>query len=113
MRGELGYLDLVGEQEGRYARTVLAVVRSLWIARLIISDATKVKLSAAHGLDWHEVNEAIVGVAGLDYFWHDDPERGLRAIVEVHIGGRACLIVLYPVDDPFGDAYALGSAYPR
>jgi hypothetical protein len=59
------------------------------------------------------VNEATVGIEGLDYFWDDDPDRGLRAIVEVDVGGRLCIIVLYPVADPFGDAYALGSAYPR
>jgi hypothetical protein len=89
------------------------VPRSLWVARLIISDATKAKLAGRHGLDWHDVSEAIVGVAGLAYLWDDDPIRGLRAIVETHIRGQRCLVVLYPVDDPFGDAYALGSAYRR
>lgn len=86
---------------------------SLWVARLIISDATKQKLSALHGLDWHDVNEAIVGVRGLAYIWDDDPERGRRALVEADVGGRRCVAVLYPVDDPIGDIYALGSAYPR
>ena len=89
------------------------MARSLWVARLIVSDATKRKLSAAHGLDWRQVNEAVVGTRGLRYFWHDHPERGRRAIVEAEVGGRGCLIVLYPVDDPLGDVYALGSAYPR
>lgn len=89
------------------------MTRSLWVARLIISDATKAKLTGRHGLDWHDVSEAIVGVAGLDYIWVDDPIRGLRAVVETAIRGQPCLVVLYPVDDPFGDAYALGSAYPR
>jgi hypothetical protein len=89
------------------------VARSLWVARLIISEATKQKLSAAHHLDWRQVNEAVVGVRGLRYFWHEDPERGRRAIVEAEIGGRVCVIVLYSVDDLLGDVYALGSAYPR
>ena len=89
------------------------MARALWVARLIISEAIKQKLSAAHGLDWRDVNEAVVGVRGLGYVWHEDPDRGLRALVEAEIGGRICMIVLYPVDDPFGDTYALGSAYPR
>jgi hypothetical protein len=89
------------------------VDRRLWVARLIISDATKQKLSALHGLDWHDINEAVVGVRGLSYFWHDDPERGIRAIVAIEVNGRNCTAVLYPVADPFGDTYALGSAYPQ
>jgi hypothetical protein len=36
-----------------------------------------------------------------------------RAIAEIDVRGRRCIAVLYPVEDPFGDAYALGSAYPR
>jgi hypothetical protein len=89
------------------------MARSLWVARLIISDATKRKLSAKHGLAWQDVNAAIVGVHGLDYTWDDDPERGRRAVLEADISGRLCVVVLYPVDDPLGDTYALGSAYPR
>ena len=86
---------------------------SLWVAQLIISDATKRKLATRHGLDWHEINQAIVGIRGLAYTWDDDPERGRRALVEAEVGGRVCVIVLYPVEDPLGDVYALGSAYPR
>jgi hypothetical protein len=86
---------------------------SVWVAKLIISKATAGKLSAKHGLAPHEVRDAVVGVAGLRYVWHDHPERGRRALVEVWISDRRCVIVLYPVDDPAGDVYALGSAYPR
>jgi hypothetical protein len=39
--------------------------RSLWVARLYISDATKEKLASRHGIDWHDVNQAIVGASGL------------------------------------------------
>lgn len=85
----------------------------LWVAQLIISDATKAKLARSHGLDWRDVNQAVVGVPGLGYAWHDHPERGRRALVEASIGGRTCIVVLYPVDDPLGDVWALGSAYPR
>jgi hypothetical protein len=70
-------------------------------------------LSALHGLDWHDVNEALVATRGLNYFWHDDAERGSRAIVRFEVNGRSCIAVLYPVADPFGDTYALGSAYPQ
>jgi hypothetical protein len=37
----------------------------------------------------------------------------LRAIVAIEVNGRNCTAVLYPVADPFGDTYALGSAYPQ
>jgi hypothetical protein len=87
--------------------------RSLWVARLYISDATKEKLASRHSIDWHDVNQAIVGASGLRYTWDDDPERGLRALVEASIGGRTCIVVLYEVEDTLGDAWALGSAYPR
>jgi hypothetical protein len=86
---------------------------SLWVAQLIMSDATKRKLSALHGLDWRAVNEAIDGVRGLAYTWDDDPERGRRAVVETEVGGRVCVIVLYPAEHPLGGVWALGSAYPR
>jgi len=55
----------------------------------------------------------VVGVAGLEYAWHNHPEHGRRALVEVEIRGLRCLVVLYPVKDSSGDVYALGSAYPR
>ncbi len=34
-------------------------------------------------------------------------------MVEVFIRERRIVVVLYPVDDPYGDVFALGSAYPR
>jgi hypothetical protein len=89
------------------------VPEALWVARLIISDAVRTKLSSVHHLDADEVHDAIVCVAGLTYGWDDDPERGRRALVEVDIRGDPVLVVLYPVTDPLGDVYALGSAYPR
>jgi hypothetical protein len=89
------------------------VPEPLWVARLIISQATRTKLLSKHNLDADEVFDAIVCVAGLRYDWDDDPERGLRALVEVSIRGVTVIVVLYPVEDPAGDVYALGSAYPR
>lgn len=89
------------------------MIPALWVARLIISDATKKKLSVRHGLDWRDVNEALVGTRGLRYLWDDHPERGRRAIVQLRVGDRRCEAVLYPVDDPMGGVWALGSAYPR
>lgn len=86
---------------------------SLWVARLLISDATVKKIDSLHHVTEEQVREAVVCVAGLPYAWDDDPERGLRALVEVTIGNRRVLIVLYPVDDPMGDVFALGSAYER
>jgi hypothetical protein len=95
------------------ARFTVTHVPWLWVAQLITSDATKQKLATKHGLDWREVNQAIVGVRGLRYIWDNHPERGRRALVEATIGGRSCVVVLYPVDDALGDVWALGSAYRR
>ena len=85
----------------------------LWVARLIVSQATRAKLSAKHNLDADEVLDAVVCVAGLRYRWDDDPERGRRVLVEANIRAVTVVIVLYPVADPSGDVYALGSAYAR
>lgn len=85
----------------------------LWVARLIISRATRAKLSSKHNVDADEVFDAIVCVTGLFYVWDDDPERGRRALVEATIRGVTFTVVLYPVADPSGDVYALGSVYPR
>jgi hypothetical protein len=95
---------------GVYSR---AVVSPLWVARLEVSQKTAEKLATRHGLNWQEVHDAIVCVRDLRYGWDNDPVRGLRALVEVEIRGTPCLVVLYPVDGPFGDYYALGSAYLR
>jgi hypothetical protein len=89
------------------------VPEQLWIARLIVSQATRLKLSSKHNLDADEVLDALVCVAGLYYRWDDDSERGRRVLVEANIRGIAVIAVLYPVQDPSGDVYALGSAYPR
>jgi hypothetical protein len=97
---------------GHYSHDV-AEQPKLWIARLIVSPRTAEKLSSKHNLDQQEVVDAVVCVKNLAYTWNVDPERGLRALVEVEIRGKRCLVVIYPVDDPSGDVYALGSAYPR
>jgi hypothetical protein len=89
------------------------VIESLWVARLVISVSTAKKLSARHGLDANDVHDAVVCVRGLLFVWDDDPERGRRAIVETQLRGQQIKVVLYPVNDPLGDVYALGSAYPQ
>lgn len=85
----------------------------LWVARLIISQATRTKLSSKHHLNADDVLDAVVCVEGLPYVWDDDPERGRRALVGIQIGRETVVVVLYPVADHSGDIYALGSAYPR
>lgn len=87
------------------------MVASLWVAHLIVSEATARKLTVRHGIEWRDVHDAIVCVRGLRYTWHVHPERGLRAMVEIRLGGRRCIAVLYPVGVPSSDVFALGSAY--
>jgi hypothetical protein len=64
-----------------------------------------------HWITEFEVRDAVACRSGLPYVWHDDPVRGVRAIVRTQIGDRKALVVLCPRSDPSGDAYNLGSVY--
>lgn len=85
---------------------------SLWIADLIISQAVEAKLAQlSRHVEADDVRQAVIGVAGLRYRWDHDRDRGPRVYVEISMGDDRVLVVLYPVDHPLGDVYALGSAY--
>jgi hypothetical protein len=88
------------------------MVETIWVAQLRISNATAHKISTQHGLQADEVRDSVECVPGLTFVWDDDPERGRRALVEIFIRGQRVLVVLYPVDDPLGGVFNLGSAYP-
>lgn len=85
----------------------------LWVAVLHISDRTAEKIHSKHWITPDEVRQAVVCVTGLDYGWDDDPERGMRALVDCRIRGARVIVVLYPATEPPDDVYHLGSAYPR
>ena len=78
-----------------------------------ISPATRTKISSKHGVDADEVRSHIECIERLFYVWDDDPERGLRAIVQFNLRSQSCLAVLYPSPDLPEDEYWLGSVYPR
>jgi hypothetical protein len=89
------------------------MVGTIWVAELKISRATHEKIQQEHGISGQEVKDAVVCTPRLQFVWDDDPERGLRAIVQVDIRGPV-EVVLYPKPlDAYGDTWALGSAYPR
>lgn len=90
----------------------MGVAASIWIAELIVSQRTAEKLIHEHHLTEDEVRDQVVAQPGLVFSWHDHPERGRRAILNVTIRSRVCLAVLYPVEHPMGDVWALGSCYP-
>lgn len=83
----------------------------LWVAQLLVSASTRDKIVATHNLDETEVRSAVECVAGLEYVWDFDDERGERAIVSTTIRGRRALLVLYDAAHPLSDVYWLGSAY--
>lgn len=85
---------------------------TVWVARLYASQPTRQKLIEKHQLTVEEVEDAIVCKSGLSFVWNDHPERGRRALIEVAIRSRRVMVVLYPADDPLGDGWNLGSAYP-
>jgi hypothetical protein len=100
-------------QAVQLTRRVFFVQEPLWVAKLLISEAVAKKIDSLHHLVLDQVRDAVVCVEGLSYTWDVDAARGRRALVEVTIGSRRVLVVLYPVDDPMGDVFALGSAYER
>ena len=63
-------------------------VAAVWIAVLMITERTAQKIIQRHGIAEHEVRDAVVCVSGLVGLWDDDPERGLRALVDVVIRDR-------------------------
>jgi hypothetical protein len=55
----------------------------VWVAELRWTDNTRRKISGKHGIDIDEVTSAIVCVSGLHGKWDDDPEKGMRMILQV------------------------------
>ena len=74
-----------------------------------VSARTRDKVASRHGLDVDEVVAHLVGIAGLVYTWHDHPEYGRRALVEIFPHGARVLAVLFPTN--VEDEFHLGSAY--
>lgn len=94
------------------------MLEPIWVAKLYISRQTASKLTQLHRLQADDARDAVQCVPGLlaERVYDKELER-MKFLVEVQMrrGGRRIrvLVVLFPVDDPLGGAYALGSAYPR
>ena len=87
---------------------------TIWVARLLISEAVMQKIIDKHGIYPGEVRTAVERVEGLDFSWVYEPERGRTSpyvIVRTRIGEQDALVVLYPTDDPTDNEWRLGSAY--
>ena len=83
----------------------------IWIAELMISDRTALKIATKHGLSADEVKAAVEKVVGLRFSWDYDLVRGERAILKVRIKGHKRLVVLYPDRAGRDGVWHLGSAY--
>lgn len=84
----------------------------IWVARLSISLRTSNKINSKHNVTDEAVRDSVVCVHGLLGRWGASPTTGARrAEVETTIRGRPVLVVIYPVADPLGDAWRLGSVY--
>jgi hypothetical protein len=81
------------------------------VAQLWVSEPTVTKINGLHQLSFDEVRDAVECVAGLEFVWDVDGERGERAIVSSRLRGRPALVVLYDAEHPLGDVYWLGSVY--
>lgn len=88
---------------------------TIWVEELRISERVALKIINRHGIYPAQVRSAVVGVAGLEYSWDFDRERGVRAIVRtsMEVNGEISdvLVVLYPTANPVDHAWRLGSAY--
>jgi hypothetical protein len=94
------------------------VLEPIWVAQLYISPRTASKLTQLHGLQADDARDAVQCVPGLlAERVYDEELQCIKFLVEVQMrrGVRRTrvLVVLFSVDDPLGDIYALGSAYPR
>lgn len=92
-------------------RTASVLSVRVWVAKLRISERVEKKITEDHGITSQQVRTAVERVEGLEGAWDYDVARGLRAIIEVEIGGGDALVVLYPADDIGADVWRLGSAY--
>lgn len=89
-------------------------VLTIWIAHLLISERIANKIIERHGISPDEVRTAVEKVAGLDFSWVYEPERGRfnpYVIVRTQIQGRDALVVIYPTDDPMDLEWRLASVY--
>lgn len=84
---------------------------TIWVERLLISERVAIKIREKHDLETNQVRQAVVQVEGLEFSWDFDPERGVRALVDVQIGDDHVLAVLYPTENPADHTWRLGSAY--
>lgn len=84
---------------------------SIWVGQLRISRRVAEKIVNNHGIWPLEVREEVERVSGLVFSWDYDPDRGVRALVEVQIRGKDALVVLYPTENPADNVWRLGSAY--
>jgi hypothetical protein len=105
------------------------VLEPIWVAQLIISPAIRAKINGQHQVTADDVRSACECVSGLFGQWEPgDATHSRRVLVEVAVRRRSriarrgkvdkraatrVLVVLFPVSDPMGDVYALGSAYVR
>jgi len=89
-------------------------VLTIWIERLLISEAVEQKIVAKHGISAAQARAAVEKIEGLDFSWVHEPERGRpnpHVIVLTQIEDHDALVVLYPTDNPMDHLWRLGSAY--
>ncbi|MDQ3886794.1 MAG: hypothetical protein M3308_07275 [Actinomycetota bacterium] len=84
---------------------------TVWVAQLTVSLRTAQKIAQLHGITETEVRDSVQCVRGLYGRWDEDPERGLRALIDVVIRDRPATVVLYPAPHPMRDTWKLGSVY--
>lgn len=86
-------------------------MQDLYVAILRVSPKVADKINGLHHISAEEVWDEVGCQENLIYVWHTHPKRGLRALVDATIQGRAARVVLYPTD--IEGVYNLGTAYFR
>lgn len=83
----------------------------VWVSELLVSEAVATKVTGRHGIVVADVEAALRDLRGISGRWDDHPKRGLRVYADVAIGESTVRVVLYPVESPHGDRWALATAY--
>ncbi len=69
------------------------------VSEIIWDDGIIKKLWAKHGIEWWEVEEAVLDDENTEFRWHSSRRHGRRLLVRGHThGGRPIFAVLEPVD---------------
>ena len=86
-------------RSAQYRSEIVPRPTRVWIAEIVCSDRVAHKIRTKHGVDVHQVREAVQFYGYRDARWHVHPERGERLIVRgKDFTGKSLIVLLKPLD---------------